>query len=104
MDDPNRAPLVTAREMHALEASAVAAGISEEALMDAAGAGLAAAVRQFWPQPGSVIVFCGKGHNAGDACVLAGHLADAGWRVELRAAFPTESWRPLAQRKFDAVR
>lgn len=96
--------LVTAAEMRALEAAAVAAGTTEEALMEEAGAGIAKVVRQFWPQPGAAIVFAGKGHNAGDACVLAGHLLDGGWSVELRAAWPETDWRPLALRKFHAVR
>jgi hydroxyethylthiazole kinase-like uncharacterized protein yjeF len=96
------APLVNAAEMRALEQAAVAAGTTEEALMEQAGAGLAECVRD-WPAAlcasGAVIV-CGKGHNAGDACVLARHLLERGWKVELRAAYPPETWRPLARAKF----
>jgi len=95
--------LVSAAEMRALEQAAVAAGTTENALMEEAGAGLAAVVRQFWPRAGAAIVFCGKGHNAGDACVLARHLLRDGWQVELRAAWPAESWRPLASAKLADV-
>lgn len=91
--------LVSTAEMRALELAAVAAGTTEDALMEQAGAGLAAVVRQFWPQPGTAVVFCGKGHNAGDACVLARHLHRDGWQIELCAAFPAESWRSLARAK-----
>lgn len=97
--NPTPAPVVTTDEMRALEAAAVLAGTTEEALMEAAGAGMAELARQFWPQPGAAVVFCGKGHNAGDACVLARHLLAAGWFVELRAAFPAETWRDLAKQK-----
>ena len=71
--------------------------------MEAAGAGIAEVVRQFWPQPGVAIVFCGKGHNAGDACVLARHLLEAGWAVELRAAYPLETWRSLARTQLTQI-
>lgn len=99
----NHAALVTATEMRALEARAVEAGVTEDALMEEAGAGLAGVVRQFWPRPGAAVVFCGKGHNAGDACVLARHLLEAGWEVELRAAFPPETWRSLAKEKLAGI-
>ena len=95
--------LVTAVEMRALEAKAVLSGVSEDALMEEAGAGMAEVVRQFWPRAGAAVVFCGKGHNAGDACVLSRHLLDAGWQVEVRAAFPPESWRALARQKLEAI-
>ena len=89
--------------MRALEGEAVAAGRSEEALMDAAGRGLAEVVREWLPQPGVAVVVAGKGHNAGDAFVLAGHLVEAGWQVELRLAWPEEELRPLAARKLAAL-
>ncbi len=95
--------LIEAAGMRRLEEAAMAAGIPEEALMDEAGAGLAAVVRQFHPRPGTAVIFAGKGHNAGDACVLASHLLDAGWRVELREAWAAESWKPLARRKREVL-
>jgi hydroxyethylthiazole kinase-like uncharacterized protein yjeF len=97
-------PLVTAAEMRELESQAFAAGIAEEALMDEAGAGLGDYVRKWLPLPGSAVVFAGKGHNAGDAFVLAGHLLAAGWKVQVRLTFPEETLRPLAARKLAAIR
>jgi NAD(P)H-hydrate epimerase len=99
-----RSILINAAEMRALEAAAVEAGTSEEMLMDEAGAGLAAVVRQFYPRAGAAVVFAGKGHNAGDACVLAGHLLESGWTVEVRASWPEGAWRPLARKKWEAIK
>lgn len=95
---------VTTAEMRALETAAIAAGAPETELMEEAGTGLAAVVRQFFPLPGTAVLFTGKGHNAGDAFVLARHLLEAGWQVECRAAWPEEAWRPLTQEKWAAVR
>lgn len=97
-------PVVTAEEMRGLERQAVDAGFSEESLMDEAGARLARMVRRIFPHGGTALIFAGKGHNAGDAFALAGHLLDAGWRVELRLAWTAEALRPLAAKKLDAIR
>lgn len=97
-------PLVTAVEMRSLESQAFAAGIAEEALMDQAVTGLADYVRKWLPHPGAAVVFAGKGHNAGDAFGLAGHLLTAGWRVQVRLTFPEANLRPLAARKLAAIR
>ena len=91
--------ILTCAEMRALEARAFAEGIAAEKLMDEAGAEIAAAVRQFFPEPGKCLVFFGKGHNGGDALVAARHLARRGWKVELRAAFGVEAWSSLTVRK-----
>ena len=96
--------LVSPAGMRALEEMAISGGVSEEALMDAAGAGLAQFVVEWLPQPGVAVVFTGKGHNAGDALVAAAHLRDAGWQVELRMAWPGQELRPLAARKWAAIR
>lgn len=97
-------PVVTAEEMRGLEQQAVDAGFSEESLMDEAGARMARMVRRIFPHGGTAVIFAGKGHNAGDAFVLAGHLLDAGWRVDFRLAWDAAALRPLAAKKFDAVR
>jgi NAD(P)H-hydrate repair Nnr-like enzyme with NAD(P)H-hydrate epimerase domain len=97
-------PLVSAAEMRSLESQAFAAGIAEEGLMDQAVTGLADYVRKWLPQPGAAVVFAGKGHNAGDAFGLAGHLLTAGWRVQVRLTFPEATLRPLAARKLAAIR
>ena len=90
--------------MREAEAAAFARGISAEALMDQAGAGIARGVRQFFPRPGRCLVFAGKGHNAGDALVAAAHLQQAGWRIDLRLTFPEEECAELMRKKLAALR
>jgi len=92
-------PVVTAAEMRAAEEAAFARGISAEQLMDAAGAGIAGVVRQFFPRAGKCIVFAGKGNNAGDAFVAASHLMRAGWRMETRLIFPESECTELCRKK-----
>lgn len=76
--------LLTGTQMRALERAAIASGAaSGAALMERAGAGIAAAIRTRWPVPGRVLVICGPGNNGGDGYVAARHLAGAGWDVRL---------------------
>ena len=94
--------IVTCEEMRRIEERAFADGVSAEALMEEAGALMARAVRQFFPVPGQCHVFLGKGHNGGDALVVARLLVAAGWRVDLREFFPREALAPLTRRKLEA--
>ena len=91
--------ILTCTAMKALETRAFAEGVSPEALMEEAGAQVAAVVRQFFPTPGRCVVFFGKGHNGGDALVAARQLARRGWKVELRPAFDPDVWSSLTVRK-----
>ncbi len=50
--------------------------------MECAGAGAAAHIMSRYP-PGPVTVVCGAGNNGGDGYVVARHLADAGWDVQI---------------------
>lgn len=95
--------LVTCEQMRTLEVAAVAAGVSEEALMEEAGRGLAAAVVALLPRPDAVVIFAGKGHNAGDAFVAARHWLDAGWPVVVRSCYPRNEWRPLTLSRWKLV-
>ncbi len=88
---------VTCAEMKRIEEAAFARGVQAEDLMEQAGLGLAEIVRQFHPQPGTCVVFCGKGHNGGDALVAARHLASWGWNLDLRFAVPELA--PLTAKK-----
>src|SRR3954469_25776997 len=92
--------VVTPSAMKELERRAFAAGASAEELMDEAGAGVACAVQQFHPRPGTCLVVFGKGHNGGDALVAARHLAIAGWETFLLPASPEEQWSELTRKKF----
>ena len=97
-------PVVSAAAMRAAEETAFASGVAVEALMDRAGAGVAAAVRRFFPRAGRAIVFVGKGHNGGDALVAAACLKQAGWEIDLRLIFPEEDCAELTRKKLKALR
>ena len=87
--------LVTASQMKAAEEMAFRSGATPGDLMEIAGEGIAGSIREFFPNPGTVAVFCGKGHNGGDALVAARHLASAGWRVLVRLAADPADLAPL---------
>jgi ADP-dependent NAD(P)H-hydrate dehydratase / NAD(P)H-hydrate epimerase len=90
--------------MRAAEESAFARGATVETLMDLAGAGVARAVRQFFPAPATCIVFAGKGHNGGDALVAAEQLQRIGWKIDVRLPFAETNCSELTQKKFKALR
>ena len=97
-------PIVSSAEMRAAEEAAFARGIEVEALMDQAGAGVAATVQKFFPRPGACIVYAGKGHNGGDALVAAECLQREGWKVETRLPFPESDCSELTRKKLAALR
>ncbi len=89
--------------MRAAEESAFGRGIKVETLMDQAGAGVARAVRQFFPNPATCVVFAGKGHNGGDALVAAGQLKRDGWEIDIRLPFPEEDCSELTRKKLQSL-
>jgi hydroxyethylthiazole kinase-like uncharacterized protein yjeF len=95
--------LLTCEEMRRAEAKVFATGVSAEILMDKAGLGIADAVRQFFPQPARLLIFAGKGHNAGDAFVAAEHLLGDGWRVEVRLSSGGDELKRLTAKKFEKI-
>ncbi len=64
--------VISARRMRAVDANAMALGVSALQLMESAGYGLAQAARSF--EPAKILVLCGRGNNGGDGCVAARHL------------------------------
>ena len=70
--------------MEAVDRAAVKAGLPGAALMESAGRETAREIRRGWPRPGRVVVLVGGGKNGGDGLVVARHLREAGWEVELR--------------------
>jgi ADP-dependent NAD(P)H-hydrate dehydratase / NAD(P)H-hydrate epimerase len=90
--------------MRAVENAASKRGITAEALMDEAGAGIARAVARFFPNPGRCIVFAGKGNNAGDALVAAEHLSRVGWKIETRLSFAETDCGDLMRKKLQSLR
>jgi len=97
-------PILTSAQMREAEEGAFARGIEVEALMDQAGAGVARAVQEFFPHPGTCIVYAGKGHNGGDALVAAGCLKRAGWEIDTRVVFAEEDCSELTRKKLQALR
>lgn len=91
---------VTVSEMRSLEDAAVADGWTEERLMEKAGEQLAYAIARFFPAPGTIVAYLGKGHNAGDAFVALRFLRDKfGWEIAARPAFAADHWSPLTRVK-----
>lgn len=77
-------PILTAAEMRAAEAAAMAAGTSVEALMEQAGEGVAEAVWRFGGGA-PVLILCGPGNNGGDGYVAARILRARGADVRVAA-------------------
>src|SRR4029079_16015040 len=90
--------------MRDAERAAFARGVSAEALMNQAGAGIAHAVQQFFPGRGYCLVFSGKGNNGGDARVAAAQLKRAGWHTDVHLCFPESQCSDLLRRKITEFR
>ena len=76
--------ILTADEMRAAEAAAIAAGTPAYTLMERAGAGAAEAIWRFaGPMP--ALVLCGPGNNGGDGYVIARRLRERGLPVTVAA-------------------
>ncbi|MEP7014784.1 MAG: NAD(P)H-hydrate dehydratase [Verrucomicrobiota bacterium] len=96
-------PVLSVAQMREAEEAALGRGANVEALMEAAGAGIARTVSRFFPHPGRCIVFAGKGHNGGDALVAAEHLKRAGWKIDICPAFPEADSSELTRKKLKAL-
>lgn len=95
---------VTVAEMREAERGALGQGWTEEGLLDLAGTRLGNALGRWFPQPGTVIAYLGKGHNAGDALVAARVLRDQyGWSLALRCAAPLEQVAAITRRKWEQL-
>src|SRR5205809_5046098 len=90
--------------MREAENAAFARGISAEALMNQAGAGIARAVQQFFPRPGSCLVFSGKGNNGCDALVAAARPKRSGWHTDVHLSFPESQCSDLLRKKITEFR
>ncbi len=74
--------LLTPVQMGQADRAAEAAGARGDAMMEAAGSGVAVAISGRWPMR-PVVVLCGPGNNGGDGFVVARHLHAAGWTVKV---------------------
>ena len=105
--------IVTPDEMYALEEAAFAAGATPEALMDQVGERIAwHLLRRAGSEGATVLVYAGKGNNAGDALVAAeqfcqlvrGHdKSGSRYQLRLRVVADKRSLGPLAQKKLAAI-
>ncbi len=89
--------LVTAQEMKAAEELAFRNGATPEGLMQIAGEGIARCIGQFFPNPGTIVLYCGKGHNGGDGLVCVRHLLNQGWKILIRLAAPESEMAELSR-------
>ncbi|MEY2905545.1 MAG: Bifunctional NAD(P)H-hydrate repair enzyme Nnr [Verrucomicrobiota bacterium] len=95
--------LLTRQQMKEAEQAAFSRGSTPEELMEIAGEGIARCIRQFFPNPRTLLVYCGKGHNGGDALVAARHLCSCGWRVQVRCPFSPDELAPLTHRHLKQI-
>ncbi len=94
---------VTCSQMQQMEAEAFARGVSAGDLMEQAGQGIASAVRQMQPKPGLLVLYLGKGNNAGDALVAARELQREGWRLLARMASTVDHFKPLPLKHWQSL-
>ena len=74
--------LLTVEVLRTAEKSVIEAGISEETLMERAGEAVVEVIlKHFTSCP--TVIFCGPGKNGGDGKVVARHLKEKGWPVDV---------------------
>lgn len=78
--------IVTAAQMKAIEAAGNAHGLSYLQMMENAGLTAYKELAQAFPQPGRLLVVCGKGNNGGDGFVIGRAAAADGWNVTVLLA------------------
>ena len=98
--------LLTAAQMRAVEAAAIASGeVTGLDLMERAGRGVVEAVFDEWPElrAGSfrAVVLCGPGGNGGDGFVVARVLKEWGWEVEVYLYGEPERMPPNARVNYE---
>lgn len=99
--------IVTPTEMRAVEEAVFDGGINAESLMDTVGRRIAERVRKMVPPSGStVLIYAGKGNNAGDAFVAAKALETPGVRFEVALRLAQDdpaALGELARQKLEAL-
>ena len=89
--------------MRELENAVFALGHTPKALMLQAGERMSQAVLRYYPSKKHATAYLGKGHNAGDALVVAKQLQKAGWTIHLRCPYPEEDLSPLTLKMFQSL-
>lgn len=101
--------LLTAAQMRAIEAAAIASGeVTGLELMERAGLGVVEAIFEEWPELRATshraVVLCGPGNNGGDGFVVARLLKEWGWEVEVFLYGDPERLPPDARVNYDRWR
>ncbi len=78
-------PVLTAAQMREADRRTIEGGVAGAILMERAGAAVAQAVRERFPQARRIAVLCGKGNNGGDGFVAARYLGERAPAVVLFA-------------------
>jgi hydroxyethylthiazole kinase-like uncharacterized protein yjeF len=92
-------PIVSTAEMRAAEQSFFARGHDSFALMQAAGAAVAAAIEAAHPDHRqAILVLCGPGNNGGDGFIVADLLRGAGNAVTVAASRAPDAYQGDAAR------
>jgi NAD(P)H-hydrate epimerase len=96
--------VVSVPEMVASEEEAFRGGVTASALMDAAGAAMAARILELYPKAESFLILVGKGNNGGDGLVVAEHLAAAGKPVQVVLAAAEKDLGELPRARLQRLR
>ncbi|WP_137111985.1 NAD(P)H-hydrate dehydratase [Rhodobacter sp. SY28-1] len=101
--------LLTAAQMRAIEAAAIASGeVTGLELMKRAGRGVVEAIFEEWPELRATshraVVLCGPGNNGGDGFVVARLLKEWGWEVEVFLYGDPEKMPPDARVNYERWR
>ena len=78
--------IVTAAQMKEIEQTGDAHGLPYLPMMENAGMAAYTELQKQFPQPGRLLVVCGKGNNGGDGFVIARAAAKDGWNVTVLLA------------------
>lgn len=95
-------PILTADEMRAADARAIASGIPGVTLMENAGVAVARAIEARWGRERRVAILCGAGNNGGDGFVIARVLKSDWTRVYVIGAL--DAIRGDARHHLDRLR
>ncbi len=99
--------LVTSSQMQGLDREAIEGyGIPGIVLMENAGRSIAHLIMERFPASSrqKVVIFIGPGNNGGDGFVIARHLHQAGFHVQLVVLAPAEKFRGDALTNYNIVK